>query len=115
MFHGASEASGADGVEIDDGSLPVASLPTEHLAKLVLEAELATRAQHADHMELLAEANRRGCVKDSIHRSTATWLADEQRARTHTSTKTLHLAQLAFEIMVTTSSASSRPPRRSGR
>ncbi|MEZ5229404.1 MAG: DUF222 domain-containing protein [Acidimicrobiales bacterium] len=96
MVLGGSEENRAGGDAFSE-TLDVAAIADEHLAKFVLEAELANRRQHAEYLELLAEANRRGCAKDPIHRNTSTWMADELRARTRSSTKTLHLARLAFE------------------
>ena len=78
------------------GSIPTAELPTAELPKAVLEAHLATQRSRAEYLELLAEANRRRCTRDTIHRNQAIWLADSMRVSKATAGQHLNQAQLLF-------------------
>ncbi len=81
-----------------DGQAPIdpASIATSDLPKAVLEAQLAAQRLHADYLELLAEAKRRRCTRDTIHRSQAVWLADSTRVSKSAAGKQVNQAQLLF-------------------
>ena len=80
----------------DTNTFDVTGIATEHLSKVVLEQELEQRRQHADFLEAVAEADRRNCVRDAIHRNLSIWLADHLRIPRHEATRTVKLAKLAF-------------------
>ncbi len=86
--------------QFDDpgGQAPVdpASIPTSDLPKVVLEAQLAAQRLQADYLELLAEAKRRRCTRDTIHRSQAIWLADSIRVSKAAAGKQVNQAQMLF-------------------
>ena len=79
-----------------DGYVPVGTIPTAELPKAVLEARLAAQRSRAEYLELLAEANRRRCTRDTIHRSQAIWLADSMRVSKATAGQHLDQALLVF-------------------
>ena len=78
------------------GTIPTAELPTAELPTAVLEARLAAQRSRAEYLELLAEANRRRCTRDTIHRSQAIWLADSMRVSKATAGQHLDQALLVF-------------------
>lgn len=87
--------------EFDDtggggGLVDLAAIPTSDLPKAVLEAQLEAQRVNADYLELLAEAKRRGCTRDTIHRSQAVWLADSTRVSQAAAGKQVNQAQLLF-------------------
>ena len=75
MFNGGTPSFETGSLSSDALAADPATVPTSELPKAVLEAQLAAQRHQADYLELLAEAKRRGCTKDSMHRSQAIWLA----------------------------------------